>query len=172
MEPRFRSHTRSLAIASLAATLTLGACSSDPAPREVPSEPTAAPTAAATPAVPDETETNTEVDTGADEREEALFPDVLDAVLRPNGDTWTASVTLSSPYDTPERYADAWRVLDESGTELGVRVLTHDHQNEQPFTRSLNNLVIPDGVRQVTIEGRDQISGWGGATVTIAVPLP
>ena len=103
--------------------------------------------------------------------EEQLFPDVVEAELTSAGDgTFTVAATVSSPYDTPERYADAWRVVAPDGTVLGVRELAHDHQNEQPFTRQLTGVEIPEGVDEVTIEGRDQVSGWGGGTVTIPVP--
>ncbi|AXV04951.1 hypothetical protein DVS28_a0244 [Euzebya pacifica] len=98
------------------------------------------------------------------------FPDVIDADLERSGDTWTLSATISSPYDSPERYADAFRAVAPDGTELGLRVLTHDHANEQPFTRSLTGLVIPDGIEEITVEGRDLANGWGGQTVTVAIP--
>jgi hypothetical protein len=98
------------------------------------------------------------------------FPDVVAAELEPQGDTWRLSATLSSPYDTSERYADAFRALSEDGTELGVRELLHDHANEQPFTRSLTGLEIPDDVSRITVEGRDQEYGWGGDTVEVEVP--
>lgn len=102
---------------------------------------------------------------------EELFPDVLEATARQDADgTWTFSATLSSPYDSPERYADAWRVVGPGGEVYGIRELTHDHASEQPFTRSQSGIEIPDGVDRVTVEGRDQVSGWGGATVE--VPLP
>lgn len=101
---------------------------------------------------------------------EQAFPDVVDAELARSGDAWTLSATISSPYDSPERYADAFRALAPDGTELGVRVLTHDHANEQPFTRSLTGMVIPEGVDEITVEGRDLANGWGGRTVTVAVP--
>lgn len=98
--------------------------------------------------------------------QEELFPDVVGVTAqRADDGTWTFSVTLSSPYDTPARYADAWRVVGPDGTVYGVRDLAHDHQNEQPFTRSLSGVEIPDGVDQVTVEGRDQVSGWGGETL-------
>lgn len=101
---------------------------------------------------------------------EALFPDVVDVeVTDEGGGEFTVAVTLSSPYDSPERYADAWRVLDEDGNELGVRELTHDHASEQPFTRQ-TTVAIPDDVERVTVEGRDQVSGYGGETVTVDVP--
>lgn len=102
---------------------------------------------------------------------EELYPDVLEAqaVLDADG-TWTFSATLSSPYDTPARYADAWRVVGPDGEVYGVRELTHDHQSEQPFTRSSPGIEIPDEVTTVTVQGRDQLSGWGGATVQVELP--
>ena len=99
-----------------------------------------------------------------------LYPDVLAATATRNPDgTWRFEVELSSPYDTPERYADAWRILAPDGTELGIRPLAHDHAGEQPFTRSLDGVDIPAEVTTVVIQGRDQISGWGGATVEVAL---
>lgn len=96
------------------------------------------------------------------------FPDVVAATAEPDCDGgWNIDATLSSPYDTAERYADAWRVLGPDGTVYGVRELTHDHQAEQPFTRSLPGVDIPDDVERVTVEGRDQEFGWGGEVVVI-----
>jgi hypothetical protein len=106
-----------------------------------------------------------------DASEQTFFPDVVAARATQQADgTWRFDVTLSSPYDSPDRYADAWRVLGPDGTELGVRVLTHDHASEQPFTRSLAGVEIPAAVSTVTIQGRDRVSGWGGATVEIELP--
>ncbi|MGB0388311.1 MAG: hypothetical protein ACPGWR_26125 [Ardenticatenaceae bacterium] len=103
--------------------------------------------------------------------EEQRFPDVLDVVLTPRDDgTFDVAVTLSSPYDSPERYADAWRILAPDGTQLGERILTHHHANEQPFTRSLSALTIPQGITKVTVEGRDQTYGYGGQTLTVNMP--
>lgn len=105
------------------------------------------------------------------EASDGLYPDVIDAVAtRADDGSWSFDVTLSSPYDTPARYADAWRVSSLEGDELGVRELLHDHQNEQPFTRSLGGVEIPDGVDVVIIEGRDQVNGWGGATFELSLP--
>jgi len=112
-----------------------------------------------------------EADTSAgSEAGEQRFPDVVAAELEPTGDVWRLDATLSSPYDTPERYADAFRARSEDGTVLGVRELAHDHANEQPFTRSLGGLAIPDDVAHITVEGRDRAHGWGGDTVEIEVP--
>ena len=90
-------------------------------------------------------------------------PEVTDASAEPSTDgSWTFSVTIRSPYDSPERYADAWRVSDADGTELGIRILTHHHADEQPFTRSLGGVVIPSEVKTVFVEGRDLQNGWSG----------
>jgi len=101
---------------------------------------------------------------------DTLHPDVLAAkATLESGGTWRFDVTLSSPYDTPERYADAFRVLAPDGRELGVRILTHDHAGEQPFTRSLEGVRIPADVTTVVVEGRDQVNGWGGKTLEIVL---
>jgi hypothetical protein len=98
------------------------------------------------------------------------FPDVTAIeVVERAVNTFDVTVTMSSPYDTPQRYADAWRVLDERGTVLGIREILHDHATEQPFTRSLEGVIIPAQVKVITVEGRDQTYGWGGKTKSFAV---
>lgn len=98
-----------------------------------------------------------------------MFPDVVSAEVAEDGAS--VAVTVSSPYDSPDRYADAIRVRSADGAEVyGERALTHDHAAEQPFTRSITDLEVPDGVREAVVEGRDQVSGWGGDTVTITLP--
>lgn len=104
------------------------------------------------------------------EQPEGEFPDVLAAEATQAADgTWRFDVTLSSPYDTPAKYADAWRVRHSDGTEYGIRILGHDHANEQPFTRSESGIEIPDDVDTVIIEARDLLDGWGGATLEFAL---
>lgn len=103
--------------------------------------------------------------------EEQKFPDILEAELtHESGDEYTIAVTVSSPYDTPERYADGWRVMTTDGEVLAEHDLAHDHANEQPFTRSRGPFVIPSDMQEVVVEGHDQANGYGGETVTIAVP--
>lgn len=102
---------------------------------------------------------------------EQEFPDILEAELtHESGDEYTIAVTVSSPYDTPERYADGWRVMTTDGDVLAEHDLAHDHVNEQPFTRSRGPFVIPSDIQEVVVEGHDQANGYGGETVTIAVP--
>ena len=101
---------------------------------------------------------------------EQPFPDVVEAGVTSDGDRFTVTATVSSPYDTEDRYADAFRVLGPEEQVLGVRELTHPHPDEQPFTRSLRGLVIPEEVTSVTVQARDLENGWGGHTVTAGVP--
>ena len=116
---------------------------------------------------------SSEGDSADGELGDGLFPDVVAVEIQSNGDgTYRIDATLSSPYDSGQRYADAWRVLAPDGTVLGILELAHDHAGEQPFTRSLAEVEIDPSIDEVTVEGRDQLNGWGGATVTVAVPQP
>jgi len=133
-----------------------GAAASDAEPADAPEQaaPTTEPPLAPTPppAAPE----------SADETGDGLFPTVVAAMASTNdGSSWRFDVTLLSEYDSPARYADAWRVLDADDNELGIRVLGHDHANEQPFTRS-TSVDIPAGTMTVFVEGRDQLNGWSG----------
>jgi hypothetical protein len=98
-------------------------------------------------------------------------PDVIAAKVQPRGgNTFDFDVTVSSPYDTPQRHADAFRVMHKDGTVYGERVLLHDHATEQPFTRDLYGVVVPAGVRSVVVQARDLNNGWGGKTVNVVLP--
>ncbi|MDJ0335611.1 hypothetical protein QMG83_10295 [Salinibacterium sp. G-O1] len=99
------------------------------------------------------------------------FPDIVSVeVTNTGGDSFDFAVTVSSPYDTPDRYADGWRILTPDGDLLGEHELTHDHASEQPFTRSQTGVEIPAGITEVVVEGRDQANGYGGQTQTVALP--
>ncbi len=166
MNGRYLASPTSLTSPWLMATLTLlGACSSgdsEPAPGQSPTNVTT--TVTTTGAQPDDTP-GSAVDSNDD------FPDVVDvaATFDASAGTWSFDVTMSSPYDSPERYADGWRVLGPDGTVYGVHTLTHDHAAEQPFTRRQSGIAIPDDVDAITIEGRDRANGFGGDTVTISL---
>ena len=91
------------------------------------------------------------------------------AEARSSGDSWTFSVTLSHGDTGWDDYADGWRVVDANGTELGLRVLYHPHVEEQPFTRSLGGVSIPDGLDIVFIEARTNADGWGEARFPVSL---
>lgn len=97
-------------------------------------------------------------------------PVIENAAARHSGGGWTFSVTLSHPDTGWEHYADGWRVLDMEGNELGLRVLAHPHEQEQPFTRSLGGVQIPDGTTQVQIQARCIVEGWGEETYVLPLP--
>ena len=98
-------------------------------------------------------------------------PDVIGVKVTPRGaNKFDFDVTISSRYDTPRRYADAFRVMDAGGKVYGERILLHDHADEQPFTRDLHGVAIPPGVRKVVVQGRDKQFGYGGRTVETALP--
>lgn len=82
---------------------------------------------------------------------------VVEAVVV-DGDRF--SVTLSHPDTGWDDYADAWEVLDAEGNSLGIRELAHPHVNEQPFTRSLGGVKIPEGATSVFVRARDNVGGW------------
>lgn len=102
---------------------------------------------------------------------EQRYPDVVAAKVRAAGSgAFDFDVTISSPYDTPQRYADAFRVMARDGSVYGERILLHDHADEQPFTRELYGVRIPRPVRAVVIQARDKRFGYGGRTVEVALP--
>lgn len=114
-----------------------------------------------------ESETENEAENGG---ESQRFPDVVDVTVQPSGETFSFDVTITSPYDSPERYADGWRVKGPDGTVYGEHELLHDHAGEQPFTRTQTGVSIPEGVSEVVVEGRDQRNGYGGATKNVRLP--
>lgn len=96
---------------------------------------------------------------------------MVDAVVEAAGDgTFTVSATVSSADTGWDKYADAWEVRAEDGTVLGVRELLHPHVDEQPFTRSLSGVEIPDGVARLTLAARDTVEGFCGDVFEVAVP--
>lgn len=96
--------------------------------------------------------------------------DVVDVSLTAEGQEWTVSATVSSADTGWDKYADAWEVRTPDGVVLGERVLAHPHENEQPFTRSLNGVAIPDGVDSVVVAAHDSVAGFCGREFTVEVP--
>ena len=83
---------------------------------------------------------------------------------------WRFDVTLAHADEGWDHYADKWEVLTPDGKLLGTRVLYHPHVEEQPFTRSLGGVTVPDGVTEVVIRGHDKIHGTGGKELTVELP--
>ena len=87
----------------------------------------------------------------------------------PDG-TWTISVTLSHPDTGWDHYASGWRLLTSDGTEIATRELSHPHVDEQPFTRSLSGVTIPDGTAEILIQPRCTMDGWVPMPTILALP--
>jgi len=98
------------------------------------------------------------------------------AVLDEDG-TWTFHVTVSHPDTGWDDYADGWDVVTAEGdilkastSDAFTRLLLHPHENEQPFTRSQSNVIVPivpDGVVILIVRAHDIVDGYGGNEVTV-----
>lgn len=99
------------------------------------------------------------------------YPNVIDVRVHARSDNrFDFDATIASPYDTPQRYADAFRVMSTEGVQFGERTLLHDHASEQPFTRDLYGVAIPAGINAVVIQARDKKYGYGGKTLHVTLP--
>ncbi len=93
---------------------------------------------------------------------------LIEAVsVRGSYDALAFSVTLRHGDTGWDDYADGWRVVLDDGTVLGTRVLFHPHVDEQPFTRSLSGVAVPQGTTQVYVEARTNADGWGAARFAV-----
>ena len=93
----------------------------------------------------------------------------VDATRQSNG-MWRFSVTLRHDDEGWDHYADKWDVVAPDGRVLGTRVLAHPHENEQPFTRSLGGVAIPEEVSEVTLRAHDSVHGYGGQEAVVTLP--
>lgn len=93
--------------------------------------------------------------------------DIRHVTFSKQAHTWMVSATLQHADTGWQHYADAWRIVTETGKVLATRLLYHPHVNEQPFSRSLVNVKLPDEVQQVQIEARCNVHGWGKAPLRV-----
>lgn len=98
-------------------------------------------------------------------------PRVVHAEASANGDgSYTVSATVRHGDTGWDHYADNFEVLAPDGTMLARRVLYHPHVDEQPFTRSAGDVVVPPGIKSVIVRAHDKVHGYGKGTVTIKLP--
>lgn len=89
--------------------------------------------------------------------------DVIDVKASDSGArTYTFHVTVKHEDTGWDHYADKWDVVAPDGTVLGTRTLYHPHVSEQPFTRSLSGVRIPDGISSVRLRAHDKVHKYGG----------
>ena len=97
--------------------------------------------------------------------------DVIEVNVRhTTGNSYNFDVTVRHADEGWQHYADKWDVVAPDGSVLGTRTLYHPHVNEQPFTRGLSGVKIPDNVRAVTLRAHDSVHGYGGKTIAVDVP--
>lgn len=77
--------------------------------------------------------------------------DVEATKITRKGMGWRVEVTVRHPDSGWDHYINYWIVETHAGDEIARRKLLHPHVNEQPFTRSLTSLTVPDGVHKVYI---------------------
>lgn len=86
----------------------------------------------------------------------------MDAAASPTGrGVYSFDVTLRHADSGWDHYADGWEVVAPDGEILGKRTLYHPHVNEQPFTRSLSGVTVPEGFDHVEIRAHDKVHGYG-----------
>jgi len=96
--------------------------------------------------------------------------DVVAVDVVTQGDTHIFNVTVRHADAGWGHYADRWEVLAPDGTILGTRPILHPHVDEQPFTRQLSGVIIPKGIQIVIVQAHDSVHGYGGRTMTVALP--
>ena len=106
----------------------------------------------------------------------------VNPVLADKADVINVKVTESGPgsYDFAvtvrhndggwKHYADSWDVVAPDGKVLGTRTLYHPHVNEQPFTRSLSGIKIPENIDSVILRAHCSVHGNGGKEFLIKLP--
>ena len=93
--------------------------------------------------------------------------DIVDVRMSQRGDAYRFSVTVRHADAGWEHYANNWEIVTPDGMVLDTRVLAHPHDNEQPFTRSLGSVRIPEGVEKVRVRAHDKVHGHGGREMEV-----
>ena len=84
--------------------------------------------------------------------------------------TCSFAVTLWHADDGWDHYANQWDVVTMDGKLIKSRVLYHPHVNEMPFTRSLYEVAIADGIKQVKIRAKDSVHGYAKKEIIVDLP--
>lgn len=97
-----------------------------------------------------------------------ISADVLDVQASGEPNAYQFSVTIFSPDQGCQQYADWWEVLNTDGELLYRRILLHSHTDEQPFTRQGGPVPIAaDTV--VWVRAHMNTGGYGGTAFTGSV---
>ena len=102
----------------------------------------------------------------------ATEADIVDVKVSKTGkNVYRFDVTVRHKDEGWDHYANRWEVLSADGkTTFGTRVLMHPHVNEQPFTRSLSGVKVPEGTKKVTVRSHDKVHKYGGVEKLVELP--
>ncbi len=88
---------------------------------------------------------------------------VVDAnVIHEADGSFTFKVTVQHTDEGWQHYADHWLILDKDEQLIAARKLLHPHVKEQPFTRDLSYIEIPETVKEVIIRAHCSVDGYTG----------
>lgn len=99
----------------------------------------------------------------------AELADVIDVSVKCTSKC-TFTVTVKHKDAGWKHYANRWDVLSLDGKVIATRILLHPHVNEQPFTRSLDNVSIPESMTEVILRAHDLVHGYGGKEIKVSIP--
>lgn len=106
-----------------------------------------------------------DVDAYSTSLEFAQVTDVL-ATQKDDG-SWCFGTSVRHNDQGWEHYADGWEVTDLAGNQLGYRLLSHPHDNEQPFTRSECGIKVPSEISKVVVRAKCNKHGFGGKPLIV-----
>ncbi len=96
--------------------------------------------------------------------------DVINVKVRLNSDrSYHFDVTIKHNDEGWNHYVNKWDIVSPDGKVIATRVLHHPHVNEQPFTRSLFSVKIPNNIKQVTVRAYDSVHHYGGLEQDVAL---
>jgi len=87
-----------------------------------------------------------------------------------NTATYHFDVTVLHKDTGWDHYVNKWDIVDLQDNVLATRILYHPHVNEQPFTRSLSDIHIPENIKTVKVRAHDLIHEYGGQELTVTLP--
>jgi hypothetical protein len=92
---------------------------------------------------------------------------VLKVKFEKHKDTYTFNVTVKHRDKGWKHFANRWEILTPDGKIIATRKLMHPHEHEQPFTRSMSSIKIPDDLQYVIVRAHDLQHGYGGKEVKV-----
>jgi hypothetical protein len=109
--------------------------------------------------------------------EETFDPDLDYAQVREveiernSGGGYNVSVTVRHADEGWDHFADRWEIVHPETKEvIVVRELLHPHTNEQPFTRSLTEVELPDDLDSILVRARCNLHGFEGRQIMKKIP--